>query len=65
VRTLAGRIGLNRVAAILVGCALVLEILRVKVVSGDAAVAACSLGEVLFLVLAVAAVVSARRRPRR
>ncbi len=60
-KTIAHRIGLNRVAAILVGCALVLEIIRVQVVSSTAATVACTVGEVAFLALAVLAFIIARR----
>jgi hypothetical protein len=64
-RALAGRIGLYRLAALLVGCALVLEIVRVQVVpSSTAATAALTLGEVVFLALAAALFLIARRRPR-
>jgi hypothetical protein len=63
VKALVLRIGLYRVAAILVGCALVLEILRVEVLSGStAAVIAISLGEVAFLAAAAGVFMLARRR---
>ena len=58
----AQRIGLHRVAAILVGCALALEIVRTQVVSaGSVAGIACTFGEVLFLALAAGVFVAARR----
>jgi len=64
-RALAGRIGLYRVAALMVGCALVLEVLRVQVFSsGTAATVALTLGEIVFLALAAAVFLIARRRPR-
>ena len=58
------RIGLYRVAAILIGCALVLEIIRVQVVSSTTANVACTVGEVAFLALAALAFVNARRPHR-
>jgi hypothetical protein len=65
VKALAGRIGLYRIAAVLVGCALVLEILRVEVLPQTAAATiACTLGEVVF-VAAAAALIVLVRRPRR
>ena len=65
-KTLVLRIGLYRVAAILVGCALGLEILRVEVLSGStAAVIAISVGEVAFLAGAVRVFMLARRRSAR
>jgi hypothetical protein len=65
VKALAGRIGLSRIAALLVGCALVLEILRVEVLPQTAAATiACTLGEVVF-VAAAAALIVLVRRPRR
>jgi hypothetical protein len=65
VKALAGRIGLYRIAAVLVGCALVLEILRVEVLPQTAAATiGCTLGEVVF-VAAAAALIVLVRRPRR
>ena len=61
-RALAARIGPYRVSAILIGCALVLEILRMKVLAGSTvATIACTLGEVVFLAAAAAVFVGARR----
>jgi len=66
VKAIGERIGLYRVAAILIGCALALEIIRAQVVAGnDVAVVACTLGEVVFLALAATAFMSARRRQGR
>jgi hypothetical protein len=65
VKALAGRIGLYRLAAVMVGCALVLEVLRVQVFhSSKTGTAALTLGEVVFLALAAAVFLIARRRPR-
>jgi hypothetical protein len=62
-RALVGRVGLYRVAAVMVGCALVLEVLRVQVFpSSTAATVALTLGEVVFLALAAAVFLIARRR---
>jgi hypothetical protein len=65
VKALAARIGLYRVSALLVACALGLEIVRIQL-AGDstAATIACTLGEVLFLAAAAGVFVMARR-PRR
>ena len=61
-RALAERIGLYRVAAILIGCALVLEILRVQAFADSTgAQIACTVGEVAFLALAAGVFVTARR----
>lgn len=61
-RALAARIGPFRVAAIFVGCALVIEICRTQLFAGHtAATIACTLGEVVFLVLAAGTFVQARR----
>lgn len=61
-RALGKRIGLYRVAATLVGCALVLEIVRVQVLPGSTvATIACTLGEVVFVAAAAGAFVIARR----
>ena len=50
-------------AAILIGCALVLEIVRVQVLAGSTvATIACTLGEVVFLAAAAGVFVIARRR---
>jgi len=65
-KALAERIGLYRVTALLIACALVLEILRVEVLAGSApAQVACTFGEVVFLALAAMVFVSARRRHSR
>jgi hypothetical protein len=65
VKALVARIGLYRVAAVLVGGALVLEILRVEVLPQTQTVAvACTLGEVCFIAAAAALIVIARR-PRK
>ncbi len=62
-RALGERIGLYRVAAILIGCALVLEIVRVQVLPGStAATIGCTLGEVVFVAAAAGVFVIARRR---
>lgn len=62
----AERIGLYRVAAGLIGCALMLEILRVEVLArSSAATVACTIGEVLFVSLAAGVFVLARRRSAR
>ena len=64
VRAIGERIGLYRVAAILIACALALEIVRVRVVDGgEAATIACTFGEVAFLAAAVAVFFAARRPP--
>jgi hypothetical protein len=65
VRALVERIGLYRVAAVMVGCALVLEVLRVQVFPSSTDVTvAVTLGEVVFLALAAAAFLIARKRPK-
>jgi hypothetical protein len=64
-RRLALRIGLYRIAAILIACALLLEVLRVQVLTSDRAAAALTLGEVVLVALAAAVFVVARRRPKR
>jgi hypothetical protein len=65
VKALAGRIGLYRVAAILLGCALLLEIFRVEVASGSTVgTIACTLGEVVFLAAAASVILLARRAAR-
>jgi hypothetical protein len=62
VRAIGERIGLYRVAAILIGCALALEIVRVRVVDDvQAATIACTFGEVAFLAAAAGIFVTARR----
>ena len=49
-KALAARIGLYRVAALLIGCALVVEICRMQLFAGNtAATIACTFGEVVFL----------------
>jgi len=66
VKAIAERVGLYRVAALLIACALVLEIVRVQVLAGSTpAQIACTLGEVAFLALAAAVFVTARRRHSR
>ena len=63
-KRLVERIGPYRVAALLIGCALVLEVLRVQVLAGTAVgQVACTLGEVVFLALSAAVFITARRRP--
>lgn len=52
-RALIERLGLFRVAAALVACALALEIVRTQAVAaGSAGAVACTVGEIAFLVLA-------------
>ena len=52
-------------AAILIGCALVLEIVRVEVLPGSTvATIACTLGEVVFVAAAAGVFVIARREAR-
>jgi len=66
VREIAERIGLYRVAALLVAGALALEILRVEVfVDSTAAQVACTFGEVVLLSLAAFVFLTARRRESR
>jgi len=66
VKALALRIGLYRVAAILVGGALVLEILRMQVLSGSQVGAiAVTIGEIGFLAAAAGVFMLARRRSAR
>ena len=63
-RRLGERIGPYRVAALLIGCALGIEILRVQVFGGSpVAQVVCTLGEVVFLALSAAVFITARRRP--
>ena len=65
-RALAERIGLYRVAAILIGCALLLEIVRVEAASGSTVgTIAGTLGEVVFLAAAASVILVARRATRR
>jgi len=65
-KALAARIGMYRVAAILIGCALALEIVRVQVFAGNTvATIACTFGEVAFLAAAAGVFVSARRAQAR
>ena len=64
-RALAARIGLYRVAALLIGCALGLELVRLRVVDGSSAgTVACTLGEVVFLAAAAVVFLMARRQRR-
>ena len=52
-KELAGRIGHLRLAALLVGCALVLEVLRTQAFApGSAGRVACTIGEIAFLAAA-------------
>jgi len=61
-KALAARIGLYRVAALLIGCALVIEICRMKLFAGNTAgTVACTFAEVLFLTLAAGVFTIARR----
>lgn len=61
-KALATRIGLYRVAALLIGGALVVELCRVQVFAGNtAATIACTFAEVMFLALAAGVFVVARR----
>ena len=65
-KALGARIGMYRVAAILIGCALALEIVRVQVLAGSTvATIACTFGEVAFLAAAAGVFVSARRAQAR
>lgn len=65
-KALAERVGLYRVSALLIACALALEILRVEVLAGSpAAQVASTFGEVVFLALAAIVFVTARRRHAR
>ena len=65
-KALGARIGLYRVAAILIGCALALEIVRVQVFAGSTvATIACTFGEVAFLAAAAGVFVTARRTQAR
>jgi len=53
VKELVERIGLFRVAALLVACALALEIVRTQALAaGSPATVACTVGEIAFLVAA-------------
>ena len=64
-KALVVRIGLYRAAALLVACALVLEVCRVRVFSGSsAATIACTFGEVALLAAAAGVFVAARRLRR-
>ena len=61
-KALAERVGLYRVAALLIACALGLELVRVQLVSSDTvATIACTFGEVVFLAAAAGVFVIARR----
>lgn len=61
-RALGSRIGLYRVAALLVGGALALEVVRSQVFSPrSVADVACTVGEVALLALAAAVFATARR----
>ena len=62
-RALGERIGLYRVAAILIGGALALEVVRAQVLpESTVATIACTLGEVVFVAAAAGVFVIARRR---
>jgi hypothetical protein len=67
-KALALRIGLYRVAAILIGGALLLELVRVQLLTGSTSAAIiCTVGEVAFMAAAAGTFVVARRsaaRPR-
>jgi len=64
-RALTDRIGLYRVAAILIGCALAIEIVRMQLVTpGTWGVVACTVGEIAFLAMAAGVFMAARRRVR-
>jgi hypothetical protein len=66
VKALAARIGLYRIAAILIGCALLLEILRVEVLSETrTGTIVSTMGEVLLLALAAGVFMLARSRSAR
>ena len=65
-RAIGARVGLYRVAAILIGFALALEIIRVQVLpERTTATIVCTLGEVVFLALAAGVFVAARRAQAR
>ena len=65
-KALAGRIGLYRIAAILIGCALLLKILRVEVLSETrTGTIVSTMGEVLLLALAAGVFMLARSRSAR
>lgn len=65
-RSIGARIGMFRVAAILIGCALALEVIRTQVLPGStAATIASTFGEVAFLALAAGVFVAARRAQAR
>lgn len=65
-KALAARIGLYRIAAILIGCALLLEILRVEVLSETrTGTIVSTMGEVLLLALAAGVFMLARSRSAR
>lgn len=65
-KALAARIGLYRIAAILIGCALLLEILRVEVLSETrTGTIVSTMGEVLLLALAAGVFMLARSRAAR
>ncbi len=61
-RAVAERIGLYRVAALFVGCALAVELCRTQLFAGNTVgTVTCTLGEVVFLALAAGVFVLARR----
>ena len=65
-KALGARIGLYRIAAILIGCALLLEILRVEVLSETrTGTIVSTMGEVLLLALAAGVFMLARSRSAR
>ncbi len=62
-RELGERLGLYRVAALLVGCALALEIVRTRALpEGSAWAVVCTVGEIAFLVAAAVPFFHANRR---
>jgi hypothetical protein len=62
-KALAERIGPYRVAALMIACALVLEILRVEVFAAvTPAQVACTFGEIAFLAFAAMVFLKARGR---
>lgn len=65
-KALALRIGLYRVAAILIGGALLLELVRIELLSGSSAGAIiCTAGEIAFMAAAAGTFVAARRNTAR
>ena len=61
-KAVGARIGLYRVSALLIGCALVVEICRMQLFAGNTtATVACTFAEVVFLTLAAGVFTIARR----